>query len=232
MKIKFIGTGGAFEPEYFNSAALLTFNNKTFLIDAGFTVYPRLMALGLFFKIDYILLTHLHNDHCGSLANILLHKCFHDRGRKFTILYQTEKFKKQLEDFLVIQLKDPAKYVDFAPLETVSGISALDTFGRHSEGFQTYSFIFEAPNERLVYSGDLGQADFLFAHLQTLPACPTIVFHDITFNAQNDGHAHYTMLQPYQSQHRLFGYHCNPTQNPPDNTIPLVADQPEFVYSL
>ncbi len=41
MKIKFIGTGGAFEPRYGNSAALLEFQHKTILIDAGFTVYGR-----------------------------------------------------------------------------------------------------------------------------------------------------------------------------------------------
>ena len=232
MKIKFIGTGGAFEPEYYNSAALLLFKNTYFLIDAGFTVYPRLLGLKIFFQIDYILITHLHNDHSGSLANILLHKNFYDQGRKFTILYQSEKFKKQLEDFLVIQLKNPAKYVDFAPLETFGGISAVDTFGRHSEGFQTYSFIFEEEKERLVYSGDLGQADFLFGHLQKLPPCPTTVFHDITFNPENEGHAHYTMLQPYQSQYKIFGYHCNPTESPADNTIPLVANQPELVYPV
>ncbi|KAA5540384.1 MBL fold metallo-hydrolase [Adhaeribacter rhizoryzae] len=230
MQLKFIGTGGAFEPEYFNSAALLSFKNKTILIDAGFTVYPRLLALDLFFKIDYILITHLHNDHSGSLANILLHKYFHDKGQQFTILYQSEKFKKQLEEFLVIQLKDTTKYANFAPLETLSDISALDTFGRHSEGFQTYSFIFEEENERLVYSGDLGQADFLFAHLQKLPPLPTTVFHDITFNPKNEGHAHYTKLQPYQAQYKIFGYHCNPTENPADNTIPLVANQPELFY--
>jgi L-ascorbate metabolism protein UlaG (beta-lactamase superfamily) len=230
MKIKFIGTGGTFDPEYFNSAAILTFKNKTFLIDAGFTVYPRLLALNLFFKIDYILLTHLHNDHSGSLANILLHKYFYDQGRKFTILYQSEQFKKQIEEFLIIQLKDPAKYADFAPLETVSGISAVDTFGQHSEGFQSYSLIFEEENERLVYSGDLRQADFLFAHLQKLPPCTTTVFHDIAFDPKNEGHAHYTMLQPYQQQYRIFGYHCNPTENPPENTIPLVANQPDLIY--
>lgn len=231
MKLKFIGTGGAFEPDYYNSAAILTFQNKTFLIDAGFTVYSRLLALNLFSTIDYILITHLHNDHSGSLANILLHKYFYHQGQKFTILYQSEKFRKQLEEFLVIQLKDPAKYVNFAPLEKIRGLAALDTFGRHSEDFQTYSFIFEEDNERLVYSGDLRQADFLFAHLLTLPPCPTTVFHDITFNPENEGHAHFTKLQPYQPQYKIFGYHCNPTENPPENTIPLVANQPELVYS-
>ena len=230
MDIKFIGTGGAFEPAYYNAAAILKFRGKAILIDAGFTVYPRLVQLGLLLSFDYILLTHLHNDHCGSLANILLHRHFYGNGSKPIILYQTETFKAQIQDFLRLQLKDPDKYADFMACETVVGLTFLDTFGKHSEGFQTYSFIWEEKEERLVYSGDLGQADFLFAHLLTLPPLSTIVFHDISFDPENKGHAHYTHLQPYQPHYTIFGYHCDPTQNPADNTIPLVYNQPAYMY--
>ena len=230
MQIKFIGTGGAFEPAYYNSAAILHFREKVILIDAGFTVYPRLVALNLLFSFDYILLTHLHNDHCGSLANILLHRYYHGGGNRTILLYQTEAFKVQIWQFLRLQVKDPEKYADFVSCATWPGLTILDTFGRHSEGVQSFSFIWEEANERLVYSGDLQQADFLFAHLQTLAPLPTIVFQDISFKSGNQGHAHYTHLQSYQAQYPIFGYHCDPTQNPTDNTIPLVYNQPKFMY--
>ena len=230
MDIKFIGTGGAFEPTYYNAAAILQFQEKSILIDAGFTVYPRLVQLNLLFSFDYILLTHLHNDHCGSLANILLHQHFYGNGSKPTILYQTEAFKAEIQEFLKIQLKEPETYADFIACDTVVGLTILDTFGKHSAGFQSYSFIWEEAEKRLVYSGDLRQADFLFAHLLTLPALPTIVFHDISFNPENKGHALNSQLQPYQSQFSIFGYHCDPTQSPADNTIPLVYNQPEYMY--
>lgn len=230
MKIKFLGTGGAFEPQYGNAAALLEFQNKTLLLDAGFTVYGRLIALDLWQKPDYILLTHLHNDHCGSLANILLHRHYFGQKPTTTILYQSEDFRKQIEDLLVIQIKDPGKYADFLPVSELPGLQVLDTFGKHSEGFQSYSLIFEENNQRLVYSGDLRQADFLFAHLETLPSMPTTVFHDITFHPGNKGHAHYTQLQSYQHTYQVYGYHCDPTTSPADNTILLVYNQPELMY--
>jgi ribonuclease BN (tRNA processing enzyme) len=230
MKLKFIGTGGTFEPQYGNAAALLSFRDKILLIDAGFTVYGRLVALSLWQQPDYILLTHLHNDHCGSLANILLHRHYFGDKPTTTILYQSEAFRQQIETFLQIQLKDPGKYADFVPVSHLPGLQVVDTFGKHSEGFQSYSFIFEENKERLVYSGDLRQADFLFAHLQTLPAMPTTVFHDVTFHPGNQGHAHYTLLQPYQATYRIFGYHCDPTASPADNTIPLVYHHPEMLY--
>ena len=230
MEIKFLGTGGAFEPAYYNAAAILKLREKSFLIDAGFTVYPRLVQLNLLFSFDYILLTHLHNDHCGSLANILLHRYFYGDGRKTVILYQTEDFKTQMQEFLRIQLKDPDKYADFVACDTVSNLTILDTYGRHAENFQSYGLIWEEADKRLVYSGDLQQTDFLFAHLLPLPPMPTIIFHDISFNPENKGHTHYTRLQPYQSQYTIFGYHCDPTQSPADNTIPLVYNQPEYMF--
>jgi ribonuclease BN (tRNA processing enzyme) len=230
MEIKFIGTGGAFEPQYGNSAALLHFQEKILLIDAGFTVYARLVELNRWRQLDYILLTHLHNDHCGSLANILLHRYHFEKSLRTSILYPSEAFRQQMETFLAIQLKDPEKYVDFVPVSHLSGLQVLDTFGKHSADFQSYSFLFEENGERLVYSGDLRDADFLFAHLQTLPPMPTTVLHDVTFHPQNDGHAHYSRLQPYQTAYRIYGYHCDPTASPSDNTIPLVYHQPEMMY--
>src|SRR4030095_1587723 len=67
MLLQFLGTGGAFNPEYGNSAALIRCNGKSILIDCGFTVFAKLKEFNLFNQIDYILITHLHNDHTGSL---------------------------------------------------------------------------------------------------------------------------------------------------------------------
>ncbi|WP_228466906.1 MBL fold metallo-hydrolase [Adhaeribacter swui] len=172
MQIKFLGTGGAFEPAYGNSAAIITFKQKTLLLDAGFTVYPKLMELGFWNQLDYILLTHLHNDHCGSLANILLHCFFYGNGKRPVILYQTETFRQQIVQFLNIQLKEVNLYVNFKPISEIDGLTYLDTINRHSAGFQTYSFILEEAGERLVYSGDLGDCTYLFHYLATLPQCP------------------------------------------------------------
>jgi ribonuclease BN (tRNA processing enzyme) len=231
MQLKFLGTGGAFEPAYGNSAAILELNGQNILLDAGFTVYPRLVELGLWHLRRYILLTHLHNDHCGSLANILLHHLFFGNGEKVTILYPDEAFRQQITTFLEIQLKNITPYADFKPLSDLPGISMLNTYNRHSENFQTYSYIFEEAQERIVYSGDLRDSHFLFAHVATLPILPTTVYHDISFNPENKGHALYTDLMLYQDRYPIFGYHCDPTQNPPDNTIPLVYNQPYLLYT-
>jgi hypothetical protein len=30
-------------------------------------------------------------------------------------------------------------------------------------------------------------------------------------------------------KYRIYGYHCDPKKNKPDNRVPLVIDQPEFL---
>ncbi|WP_018479600.1 MBL fold metallo-hydrolase [Pontibacter roseus] len=228
MKIKFLGTGGAFDIDYLNSAALLTFRGKCLLIDCGFTVYQTLVQKNFMHRVSHILITHLHNDHCGSLANLLLHKSIVEKAERPVILYPSEQFKNQLYEFLKVQVKDPDKYADFVPLEQFDGIRVVDTYGQHSEGLQTYAYIFE-DEYRIVYSGDLGKPEALFDKLSRLPSLPTCVYHDITFNPENTGHTYYKKLLPYLNGVDMFGYHCDPTQNPPDNPIRLVFYQKDLM---
>ena len=229
MQIQFIGTGGAFEPEFGNSAAIIELNGKKILLDCGFTVYPFLKTHNLIQEIDYVLLTHLHNDHCGSLANLLLHFSVYIKSKKPVVLFASENQKKDIFKFLEIQVKEPDNYADFKPLQEVEGITAIDSFGKHSENFQSYSFIFTEGSERIIYSGDLAQPEALFDNIPAGNFTNQAVYHDITFNNANTGHTHYTKLKPYQQQYNIYGYHCNPTENPADNTIPLVYNQPGLV---
>ncbi len=228
MQIKFLGTGGAFDVEYLNSAALIQFRGKNILIDCGFTVFNTLVSKGLVPKVDYILLTHLHNDHCGSLANLLLYKNIIQKSEKPVLLYPSEQFKTQVRNFLDIQVKEATDYLDFLPLDQLDGLNFVDTYGMHSEGFQSYAYIFDE-GFRIAYSGDLGKPEVLFEKLEKLPAMPTHIFHDITFNPENTGHTYYKKLLPYLNGYEIFGYHCDPTLNPPDNPIRLVFYQPHLM---
>lgn len=71
MKIKFTGTGGAFNFEQGTAAAIVTVREKKILIDCGFSTILKLQNLEVTKEIDYILITHLHGDHVGSLPTLL-----------------------------------------------------------------------------------------------------------------------------------------------------------------
>ncbi|GAA4314151.1 MBL fold metallo-hydrolase [Nibribacter koreensis] len=231
MKFRFLGTGGAFDTDYGNSAAMVSFKEKSILLDCGFTVYPALRQHQLTRTIEYILLTHLHNDHTGSLANVLLHCHFFNKNCRPIILYPDDDFRSELYEFLRLQLQKPEEYAEFLPLSEMPGITAVDTFGQHAENYQSYAYIFEDEGNRVVFSGDLGQPEALFAHIRSLPPRPTCIYHDITFNEQNTAHTYYKKLIPLVGDYNLYGYHCDPTQNPEDNPFPLVYHQPNMMIT-
>jgi len=231
MQIHFLGTGGAFDPEYGNSAALVECNGKTFLIDCGFTVYATLKKFDLFNKIDFILLTHLHNDHTGSLVNALLDYNLHSSpGKKMKVVYPSKKFRKEVSRSLSFALVNTDDFVEWISIKEVEEVNAIDTFGLHVEDYQSWCYYFRERKEVLVYSGDIADGDFIFEKLKKKKIKNATVFHDIVFD-KTPGHTYYPILMSHLQEQRIYGYHCDPRKNKSDNTVPLAADHPQFLLS-
>lgn len=228
MEIKFLGTGGAFDHAYGNSAAWVTLGGKHLLVDCGNTVYHALRKTNLADHIDYLLITHLHDDHVGSLCTTILHhRYLLDSPRKARLLVPDGDFRDQLYEFLRFGLIRPERYVDFLPLDTVPGLEEVNTYGLHVADMQSYGFIFEDEQEIVAYSGDLGDPNLMFRHLAARPSNkPIRVFHELAFDQTEGIHTYYRDLVPHLEQYRIWGYHIDPTQNPADNPVPLVAHQP------
>lgn len=230
MQIKFIGTGGAFDYKYGNSSAWITYKDAHILIDCGYSVYPRLQEKDLIRKINYILITHLHDDHAGSLATMILHHKHVCRSTKnLVVLYPTEAFKDDISAFLSYSLIDPDEYLIFQSLDEVEGIGALDTTNLHATGMKSFAYYFQEEDDLLLYSGDIGQPDILFDFLKTQKYSNIRVFHEMCFKKMDGVHTYYKDLLPYFKEYQIFGYHFNPTNNPADNPIPLVYNHPEFL---
>lgn len=232
MEIKFLGTGGAFDYEYGNSSAWVVRGGAHILIDCGNTTYAALRQAGVADRIDYMLITHFHDDHVGSLCTTILHhKFLRQPTRKAHILVPNWEFRDQLYEFIRFGLINPEEYVSFSLIDEMSGLTAIDTFGLHVPGMQSYGYLFEDEDEILAYSGDLGDPDIVFEHLRRASdAKPKRVFHEISFDRSDGIHTYYQDLFPRLGHYPLWGYHIDPRQNPPDNRIPLVADQPELLF--
>ena len=82
MKLEILGTGGGNTPEYGNTSFLVWNENDTeaILMDCGYTVYPYLKKLEvisgreIISKIKTVAISHLHDDHVGSLGALLAHR--------------------------------------------------------------------------------------------------------------------------------------------------------------
>ena len=229
MDIHFVGTGGAFDYQYGNSSALVDCNSERYLIDCGHDVYSRLREKDAIDPIDFILITHFHADHVGSLSTFILHHHFFVKGKQLKILYPEKHFKDTLYNYLSFSLQKPEKYIVFIPMDNRPELDFVNTFGKHVPGMQTYSYIFRENNQMIFYSGDTGDGDPTFEYLEENALPQTRVFHDITFDRQNGSHTFYKELAPNLDTYNIYGYHCNPTLNPEDNDVPLVYNTPELL---
>ena len=220
--ISFLGAGGAHDVHLGNSAALLTWEGETFLIDCGFTVYPRLVQKNLVEKPQAILITHLHDDHIGSLSALLYHRHFLSKLPPTPLLAGTPELRQKLHTYLTYLMGELMERFAtiLAPEAYRPYLKSFDTSGLHMPHMPSAAYLFTSPSLNLLYSGDIGKPVPALPSLATLPTL--WVFHDLAFH-RTPTHAHYTELIPFYEQgYNLWGYHCDPAQAPPDNPIPLV----------
>ena len=74
--LKFLGSDAGYGKE--NNSAYIEIDNKLILIDCGFTVFGKIQEkfdLNKYNEIE-IIVTHLHNDHAGSLSQLILFAFF------------------------------------------------------------------------------------------------------------------------------------------------------------
>ena len=164
MKVTVIGTGSAFSPENTNTSFVVeTKKGQTVLVDCGYNVfgtlkkdYPELLA-----KIDHVLITHLHDDHIGSLGTLVFYKYFVEGRRDFFIIstdaiIEDVRIQKIAKGKLLkgSVLEDAA----FAYLNSISGERgrSLDVRGINTNHMVEHSvgFVFLDERNFIFISGD------------------------------------------------------------------------------
>jgi ribonuclease BN (tRNA processing enzyme) len=231
LDIRFVGTGGAFEVELGNSAAVVTLHGKNYLIDCGHSVFPRLVKLGIADQIDGVFVTHLHDDHVGSLSSFVLYYSLVLQKGRLKIYVPSDRFRNQLTAFLAHSLGDPKSRIDFRSVDEVAGAGFIDTFGKHVEWMQTYAFHFTDGQKSIVYSGDNGDVDFLMERVLALKLPDAVIFHEVFFHFEIAAHSFYRNVMRWsEAGHKIYGYHCDPQHAPADNTLPLVIQFPEYLF--
>ena len=229
MRIKFIGFGGAFDYKQANSAAIIKIGNQSILIDCGHSVYPLLRKLNIAEEIDYVFITHLHDDHVGSLSTFLIDRKFFSRPIK--LIFPDLDFKNTLIAFLKFSMQNPEKYFDFMDIKNTGFADYIDTKNYHVKGMQTFSYVFYEKDEYVVYSGDLNNPGYLIQKLEEKGIKKGTIFHDITFNKSNKAHAYYKEVEKIPADFNVTGYHYNAEEVPSDCKVELVGKKEEFLFT-
>lgn len=142
--LTFLGSDAGFGKA--NNSAYIERANKLTIIDCGFTVFEKIKGKFDLTKYDEIeiIITHLHNDHAGSLSQIILYAYF--------------VFNKKIK--VISQCEHIAEYLQFCgtPKEAYELLKETDNITmiktEHTPYLDAYGFEIIVDGKNIVYTGD------------------------------------------------------------------------------
>ncbi|AOR23502.1 MBL fold metallo-hydrolase [Clostridium taeniosporum] len=156
--LNFIGIGSAFNTEIGNTSAFIRKDSSLILIDCGGTVFHRLQELNLFNRIEnlYIIITHTHPDHVGSLGEVIFYSYY--ILKRIPIIFFPKK--EVIEGFLIsigvsseMYRLNSFEVIDVNDMELGKlGIEFLPV--SHVDTIPAYGFIMKLNEKSFYYSGD------------------------------------------------------------------------------
>ncbi len=142
MKVEILGSGSAFAADTTNSSLLLWLHeDNAVLLDCGYNVFPEILKKGYAEKINTILLSHTHQDHCGSAVTLLEYRYHILKQKTFIGGISWEKLLKLCEGDDASEMALPA--------DKALKIETMDV--PHAKGMECKAILVE---DTLFYSGD------------------------------------------------------------------------------
>lgn len=152
LDLHFFGCGSAFNPAMGNTSAWFEADGCLFLVDCGETVYELLMKRSSLreYRQIYVLLTHLHADHVGSLGSLISYNYCILR-RKISVIHPRATVVELLR---LMGIKDEFyNYYKGLP-EEVDCLRAEPVPVEHADNMDCFGYILETEKMRIYYSGD------------------------------------------------------------------------------
>jgi len=142
--LTFLGRDSGFGEK--NNSAYFEDNNNLFLIDCGLTVFQQLknnFDLARYSRIS-VIITHLHNDHAGSLSQLILYLWFVLK-KKTTIITNCINIRQFLDTTGTPQ-------ESYELLNSLPNLKFIKT--EHSPYLDAYGFNLNFNNRNIIYTGD------------------------------------------------------------------------------
>ena len=142
--LKFIGIESGFGKN--NNSAYIELDDKFILIDCGFTVFDKLKEKFDFnkYKSINVIITHLHNDHAGSLTQFILYM-WYIYNKKVIVISKC----KNMEQYLKITGAPKEAYELLDDFENIEFIKT-----EHVKELDFYGFRARFNNKNILYTGD------------------------------------------------------------------------------
>lgn len=147
--LKFLGSDSGFGNK--NNSAYFINENEFLLFDCGFTVFEQIKEkfdLNKFDKIS-IIITHLHNDHAGSLSQVIMY-LWYVYHKKVTVVSLCENIKTYLK-------------ITGTPEESYEIVNELNNLKfiqtEHVVQLDSYGFIVNLNGKNIIYTSDTKSLD-------------------------------------------------------------------------
>lgn len=150
--LKFLGCGSAFNPMLGNTSAFVEDGSRLILLDCGETVFSHLFRLGVFeqYQEFYVIITHTHSDHVGSLASLISY-CYFVKKKRVHVIHPNRSVVRLLRQMGVGE----EIYRWQKPSSLILGHISLEEIPvRHAEDIKCYGYILTLYGQRIYYSGD------------------------------------------------------------------------------
>ena len=154
LDLVFTGIGSAFCPQLGNTSAFFWKGDRLYLLDCGSLVFAALENNSILARAKdiFILLTHTHADHSGSLGTLISY-CKHVRTIPVSVVHPESDIKnllryngiknKQYSLYSGMRYSDEYVSVEFLPVP-------------HTKSLNAYGMTVSDPEETIYYSGDAG----------------------------------------------------------------------------
>ncbi|MGL5764750.1 MAG: MBL fold metallo-hydrolase [Sarcina sp.] len=156
--LKFLGIGSAFNTKLGNNSSFIFQGKTLILIDCGGTIFHKLRTFEFLDKAYdiYILLSHTHPDHFGSLGEVIFYT-YYMLNKKINLIYQNKNHINKL--LSLVGVKDTmynllvGTNISFSTND-FKNIEIEIMPAKHSSSVDAYSFILNINGEKIYYSGD------------------------------------------------------------------------------
>jgi ribonuclease BN (tRNA processing enzyme) len=152
MELKFTGVGSAFNPKLKNTSAYFTMEDNFFLVDCGESVFASVWDMPELrnSKDIYVIITHLHADHVGSLASLISYT-YYILEKKIHVIHPIET----IVDLLTLSGIDKNNYFYYNSLpKAVSGVKVEAVPVEHVRDMKSFGYVVRAKDKKIFYSGD------------------------------------------------------------------------------
>lgn len=138
-----------------NNSAFYVMGNKLILIDCGFAIFNKIKdTLNQFDEYD-VIITHLHNDHAGTLSQLIMY-VYYVLGKTVNVISKCEK----IVDYLDITGTPKDSYSVYNATEYVQLIKT-----EHVKELDSYGMNLKLNDRNIVYTGDTKTLDSFLPYI-------------------------------------------------------------------